>query len=120
MAVYEVAMFGDTSVKGVKVQFQMLAETMAKTAQSYGIRSDLEMRVLSNPDVFRPGQRTSAVAVFFGSEGSAATYLDGRFDVTSVTVIPVAQSSADGAVESQIPKAIRHLNCLFLDTNGAL
>jgi hypothetical protein len=118
MAIYEVAIFGDAVKPEVRLQFQQLHTALTQVAEKYGLEQADGLRVVDNPAQFQPGQRSSAVVVFFGSNGAATMDLGGRFDVTSTTVIPVAQSSANGVVEAQIPEAFRHLNCLFFDQGG--
>jgi hypothetical protein len=112
MALYSVAICGSPTPD----QLSALKADLAASAAAYGLNLGDELEVLEAPATFRPPQRSSAVAVFFGSPGGHTTDISAVLDPAEVTVVPVA--SKDKRVADEIPALLRNLNCVLYESDG--
>lgn len=112
MALYELAVLGAPS----EAQLAALRSRFADAAQTFQLQLGQDMRLAVQPAAFIPSERSASAAVFFGGGTSAAldtaAVLQGRL----IPILPVA--TTQGQLASEIPEALRGLNCLFYDRDG--
>jgi hypothetical protein len=112
MALYELAVLGFPSTD----QLASVAAAFEQAASQFKLRIGDEIRLIVQPQTFRPDQRVCAAALFFGGTGGADIDMSKVIDVKSLPVLPVASTSA--AVSSEIPASLRGLNCVFSDKSS--
>lgn len=112
MALYELAVLGFPSIE----QLASIGSAFEQAASQFKLRVGDEIKLLVQPESFRPDQRTCAAAVFFGASGGADIDISKAIDVKSLPILPVASTST--SVSSEIPVSLRGLNCIFSDKSS--
>lgn len=112
MALYEIAAFGNP----MPGQLEALQASLEEAAAAFKITWGTDFTLSIRPAAFQPSQRTSAVAVYFGSPGDGDSDISGVLDPTRVTVIPVASTETE--VTNEVPSALRFINCHLTDRGG--
>ena len=109
MALYEIAILGAPT----EDQLSTLKRHLAVAADQFKLRLGDDICLAIQPAEFRPNKRVAAAAVFFGGIASAGLDISKVLDRQSMPILPVASTSA--AVSTEIPPALRTLNCMFGD-----
>lgn len=112
MALYEIALFGKPS----EAHLHEFTSEFREALDEFRFEIGIHVSVLVNPEIFKPSQRTCAVALYFGHDVGSTDDIRDRVDVSEMTVLPVASTAL--AVGTEIPIALQALNCLFLDQHG--
>lgn len=109
MALYELAILGaptEDQVNALKQRFKVAAD-------QFNLRVDEDISLVIQPTEFKPNKRVAAAAVFFGGTAVVDCDIAKLFDRQSTPVLPVASTAT--AVSTEIPPALRSLNCVFSD-----
>lgn len=109
MALYELAILGSPT----REQVSALEQCVAVAAGQFKLRPDADISLAIQPAEFRPNRRVAAAAVFFGGPAIVGLDISKVLDHQSVPILPVASTST--AVSTEIPPALRTLNCMFSD-----
>lgn len=113
MALYEIAVLGDPTEE----QVDLLTDGLKTAANDFQLTYGTDLLLHIKPHKFEPGDRSAAVAVFFGGPDVVATDLQVHFDTSRIPVLPVA--SSEKRVGAEIPESLRTINCLLYDKASA-
>lgn len=108
MALYELAVLGHPN----ETQLQELQRLVAEVQVQFGFGA-VEIALNICPDSFRPNQRSCAAALFIGGEAGASFDITAVVDPKVIPVLPVVSTAQQ--VPTEVPPALRALNCVFLD-----
>lgn len=113
MALYEIAVLGDPTEE----QVDLLTDGLKTAANDFQLTYGTDLLLHIKPHKFEPGDRSAAVAVFFGGPDVVATDLQVHFDTSRIPVLPVA--SSEKRVGAEIPESLKTINCLLYDKASA-
>lgn len=112
MALYELAILGAPT----EDQVNALKRRLEVAADQFKLRIGEGISLVIQPAEFRPNKRVAAAAVFFGGTASVSCDIAKVLDRQSMPIIPVASTGT--AVSTDIPPALRALNCMFSDKDS--
>lgn len=112
MALYEIAVFGSP----MPGQLEALQASLEEAAAAFKLAWGEDIKLSFRPAAFHPPQRTSAVAIYFGSPGDGGSDITAVLDPTRMTVIPVASTETE--VANEVPSDLQFINCHLTDRGG--
>ena len=111
MPLYELALIGAPS----PLQSAAVEKGLTDVLSTFGLQLGTDVGWSIRPATFRPGQKTSAAAAFFGKVGVSNVGIE-ELIMRGTPVIPIATET--GRISSELPECLKPFNCLTFTGDG--